>query len=417
MISTAGAALASNRYGLEQIDYTKSLFGQRGAKLILIFYVINQIGWTGYILVMFGHGVNNVVAALGEGGAGASAGLGENGVRVAVFLGLVTAYAIVVRGVHLLNVFNAVITPLLLLLIGFLFWALFHHQGWSAIAAAPPLDPPENPRLAYVMAFEFGLGAGFSWWPGIGFLARNTDSPRNSLYPAVLTFGLAMGIVCCVGLFAGLVYGKDDPTTWMIDVGGKWFGIASLALVAVANVAVSASMIYVGALGLRHVRRFSTMAWWKLVALTLVPALGFVVIPELLYEEGSKFLTYNATMFAPIAGVVLVDYLVLRRQRLNLSQIFEDHPEGHFHYVGGFNLAALGSMLVGQGLYLFLLDPVDWTARGPVHLITASGPAVIVPAVLYYVLAKAWLIPAGLGGYRASTQPRPSGVPNISPKT
>src|SRR5688572_789704 len=37
-ISAAASALACNRYGLEQIDFTKSCFGQRGAKLILFFY-------------------------------------------------------------------------------------------------------------------------------------------------------------------------------------------------------------------------------------------------------------------------------------------------------------------------------------------------------------------------------------------
>src|SRR5438128_1702034 len=43
-LSAAASALACNRYGLEQIDYTKSCFGQKGAKVILIFYVINQVG-------------------------------------------------------------------------------------------------------------------------------------------------------------------------------------------------------------------------------------------------------------------------------------------------------------------------------------------------------------------------------------
>ena len=46
-LSAAAAALACNRYGLEQLDYAKTCFGQRGARLVLVFYVVNQIGWTG----------------------------------------------------------------------------------------------------------------------------------------------------------------------------------------------------------------------------------------------------------------------------------------------------------------------------------------------------------------------------------
>jgi NCS1 family nucleobase:cation symporter-1 len=406
MLSTAGAALACNRYGLEQIDYTKSCFGQRGAKFILIFYVLNQIGWTGYILVMFGHGVNNVAEALGL-------VPGETGVRIAVFIGLAVAYAIVVRGVHVLNVFNAVVTPGLLGLTAFLFYVIFRDGGWTRVAAAAPLAPVHDPRLGYVMAFEFGLGAGFSWWPGIGFLARNTDTQRNSLYPAIVTFGLAMGIVCCAGLYASLAYRTYDPTVWMMKAGGPAFGIASLTLVAIANISVSAGMIYIGSLGLRHVRIFKTMPWPTLVALTIVPALGYVALPELLYEKGSVFLTYNATMFAPIAGIVLVDYLILRRQRLNASQIFENHPSGQYWFSGGFNLPAVGCMALGQILYVWLLDPITGSAHGPVRMLTASGPAVLLPMVLYAVLARLWLIPAGLGGYRAPTTPVPIREPNI----
>ena len=65
-------------------------------------------------------------------------------------------------------------------------------------------------------------------------------------------------------------------------------------------------------------------------------------------------------MFAPISGVLLVDYIFLRRGRLNVSQIFEDARDGHYRFFGGFNLPALGCVLLGQLLYVWLLDPVSW---------------------------------------------------------
>ncbi len=223
-LSAGASALACNRYGLEQIDYTKSCFGQKGAKVILIFYVINQIGWTGMILVMFGRGVANVATALG-------AAAGPWLVRVAVGAGVVAAYAIVVRGVHILNVFNAIVTPGLVLVTGLLFYVILRDGGWAAVVQRPPLEPAPDARLGYVLALEYGLGAGFSWWPGIGYLARNTDTQRNSLYPQILTMGLAMGVVCCTGLLAGLLYRSYDPTLWMLKVGGPIFGVMALALV------------------------------------------------------------------------------------------------------------------------------------------------------------------------------------------
>ena len=244
-LSAAASALACNRYGLEQIDYTKSCFGQKGAKLILIFYVINQIGWTGMILVMFGRGVANVAAALG-------AASGPWLVRIAVGAGVVAAYAIVVRGVHILNVFNAIVTPGLVLVTGLLFYVILRDGGWAAVVQRPPLEPAADARLGYLLALEYGLGAGFSWWPGIGYLARNTDTQRNSLYPQILTMGLAMGVVCCTGLLAGLLYRSYDPTLWMLKAGGPIFGVMALALVGIANVSASAIMMSTAVLACRH---------------------------------------------------------------------------------------------------------------------------------------------------------------------
>lgn len=405
-LSAGAAALACNRYGLEQIDYTKSCFGQRGAMLILAFYVINQVGWTGMILVMFGRGVLNVAAAFGFQGD-------EWLVRWAVLGGLLLAYAIVVRGVHVLNVFNKIVTPGLLVATVLLFVGIFGHGGWAELAAAQPLAPTGDAALDYVVAFELGLGAGFSWWPGIGFLTRNTDTQRNSFYPQVLTMGLGMGVVCCSGLLAALLFRNYDPTVWMILVGGKVFGAAALLLVAIANISASAIMMYTAALSLRHLKVLRALPWKALGALGFVPVLGYVVAPELLYAKGNAFLTYNATLFAPVSGVLAVDYFFLRRQQLNVSQVFEGHPSGHFWFHGGFNVAALACMVLGQLLYVWLLDPVTSVTHGPTRLLTASGPAVLVPMALYALLARSWLIPKGLGGYRAPAQELPLREPNL----
>jgi NCS1 family nucleobase:cation symporter-1 len=406
-ISAAAAALACNKYGLEQIDYCKTSFGQRGAKVILLFYVINQIGWTGVILVMFGRGVQNLTEALGW-------TFGENLIRIAVFAGILIAYLIVIGGVHVLNIFNSIVTPGLIAVTLFLFYMIFRQTGWSGLAALPPTEPASDPALGYVIAFEYGLGAGFSWWPGIGFLTRNTDNQRNSLYPQVLTMGLGMGVVCCTGLLAGLLFKTYDPTVWVIKVGGRAMGALALLLVAIANVSASAIMMYTASLGLRHIGFFKSTGWRKLTAGAFAPVLCYAAFPLLFYEKGDAFLAYNATMFSPIAAVLFVDFFFLRKQRLNLSQIFEDHPTGHYRYLGGFNWAALVAMAAGQILYLWLFNPVTNEVHGPVRQLTATLPSVFTSMILYYLLARVWLIPAKLGGYNASEAPSlPLKEPNI----
>ncbi|MDQ7826727.1 MAG: cytosine permease [Candidatus Eremiobacteraeota bacterium] len=405
-ISAVASALACNRYGIEQIDFTKSCFGQRGSKIILVFYVINQVGWTGLILVMMARGVKNVIE---------SAGFhpGPLFVHLVTLAGIVVAYAIIIRGVHILNMFNSIITPLLVAVCIFLFYVIFSRFGWAALVKALPLNPEPDAHVNYALAFECGLGAGFSWWPGIGFLARNTDTQRNSFYPQVITMGLLMGVVCCTGLFSGLLFQQGDPTVWMLKVGGLTFGVISLLLVASANISASSIMMYTAELALRHVKYLRGFSWKALTVITFLPLLAFVLFPDPLYERGNAFLPYNATMYVPISGVLLVDYLFLRNRRLNASQLFESHPSGDYFFTGGFNWYALGCMVLGQGLYLWLYNPVTSAYHYPFQYLTASLPAALIPMLLYYFLARIFLVKKGIGGYLEDHGSRPLLEPNI----
>ncbi|HSF01997.1 MAG TPA: hypothetical protein VLA62_03230, partial [Solirubrobacterales bacterium] len=271
-LATMTLSLGCQRYGLEQIDFCKPAFGQRGARVILVFYLINMIGWSGLILVMFGNGIRNIAEALGYAPGGWIVGAG-----VAVGLGI--TYWIVTRGVHLLNVSNGIITPCLVVLIGFMVWMLFREHGWQAIASAPPLDPGPRPWLNYLIAFELGVANGISWWGGIGFIARNTRTPRISVYPQILQLGLSGGLVACVALFSALVVQSEDPTEWMVPIGGVGMGVVALVFVVLANVTSVAVSLYASGLALRHVPAFRALSWQRVVGMLIVLCLPFVFWP------------------------------------------------------------------------------------------------------------------------------------------
>jgi NCS1 family nucleobase:cation symporter-1 len=90
-------------------------------------------------------------------------------------------------------------------------------------------------------------------------------------------------------------------------------------------------------------------------------------------------------MYAPIVGIVFVDFFVLRRQRLSLWAIFEGAPGGAYHYSHGFHWPALASLLLGQGLYLFLFNPITGETHALFRLMPASVAACVVPALTYWL--------------------------------
>ncbi len=380
---SAPLSAGCQRYGLEQIDFCKPSFGQNGAKVILIFYLANMIGWSGLILVMFGNGISNIVSALGYQPAGWLVGAG-------VALGIWLTYLLTTRGVHLLSRFNAIITPALVIIVLFMFYMLITSHGWDEILSAPPLDPLPTPWMNYAVALELGIASGMSWWGGIGFLARNTRTRRNAIYPEVLQLGLVFGVVCSIALFSGLVVGSDDPTQWMVPLGGVVMGILALLFVALANITSTAVSLFASGLALRHLPGLHKRAWWQIIVITIIPLLFFIFWPQELYDLGDAFLAYNGTMHAPVGGILLVDYFLLRHQRLHLPSIFESAPSGQYHFTGGFNVLALACVVIGQLTYFLVYNPFTDEAHWLFAWCPASIAAFVLPALIYFVGMKFW---------------------------
>jgi cytosine/uracil/thiamine/allantoin permease len=57
-------------------------------------------------------------------------------------------------------------------------------------------------------------------------------------------------------------------------------------------------------------------------------------------------------MFMPLFGVVLTDYFVIRRRKLDIEALYE--VGGIYWYKKGFNIVALVSWAIGFGLYKFI---------------------------------------------------------------
>jgi NCS1 family nucleobase:cation symporter-1 len=376
--ATMALSLGSQRYGVEQIDFCKPAFGQRGSRIILIFYLINMVGWSGLILVMFGNGIRNIIEAFGYEPASWVVGFG-------VALGMGLSYLIVTRGVHLLNVSNAIITPALLALSAFMFAMLFYKYGWETISAAPPLAPYDEPAINYLVAIELGIASGFSWFGGIGFLARNTRKKRDSVYPEIIQLGFSGGVVCSIGLVSALVVKSDDPTEWMVPLGGLFIGVVALVFVALANVTSTAVSLFASGLALRHIPSLRLRPWWQLMVLGLLPCAPFVFWPHELYDMGDVFLAYNGTIYAPISGILFVDYFFIRGQKISLWSIFEDDPSGRYHYRGGYNWLGLASLLIGQACYLFLYNPVSGETHALFRVMPASMAAFLAAGLVYWL--------------------------------
>jgi NCS1 family nucleobase:cation symporter-1 len=387
-LTTMPLSLGCQRYGIEQMDFCKTAFGQRGSHVLLLFYLVNMLGWSGLLLVMFSNGLINIAHGFGveTGGLVLNAG---------VALAMVAAVLVALKGVHRLASINNLVTPLLGLVLLYMLYMLFVARGHEAVFEAAPLDPYPDPLLNYATVLELGIANGFSWWGGIGFIARNTRSRRAAVYPQMLQLGLGSGVVSSVAMCCALVVGSDDPTQWMMPLGGVLLGALALGIMGIANLTAVAISLFAAALAMRHVPLLRHRAWWQVLLIASLPCVMYAIWPQQLYDRGEAFLAYNGTMYAPISGILFVDYLLLRRQKLCLRSLFDAHPERAYHYWRGFNPLALGGLVLGQVVYFALYNPVTGDSHWLFRYLPASIAAFAVPALVYWIGMR-WHLRAGV---------------------
>jgi cytosine/uracil/thiamine/allantoin permease len=78
--------------------------------------------------------------------------------------------------------------------------------------------------------------------------------------------------------------------------------------------------------------------------------IGIIICPWWLLDEISGFLIFVSGLLGPVLGILLCDYFVIRRKKLNLFALYQ--TDGEYTYKSGFNPAAMIALAVGVLLAL-----------------------------------------------------------------
>jgi NCS1 family nucleobase:cation symporter-1 len=240
------------------------------------------------------------------------------------------------------------------------------------------------------------------------------------MMPSMLGMGLPVPILCIVGLASILVLETSDPAQWLTDVGGDFFGAIALLFVIAANLGTATAGIYASTVGLKSVPGLRKLSWNAALTLSLIPVLVIgVVVPNWFFDNFGTFLAYIGVFFAPLVGIQIVDYFVLRRQQISLRAIYDPSPTAAYAYWWGFNPAALLAMAAGVVTYLYLLNPQSYAIHEPFSFVGASLPSAAVAAVVHVLVTVGFVRRTGRGGYPGSepaSAPTRSAAPPMQPQ-
>jgi NCS1 family nucleobase:cation symporter-1 len=278
---------------------------------------------------------------------------------------------------------------------------IFTQTSWSELAAIPPLASSGDPHLDFMLAVELNIPGDLAWWPNVGNLARLTTSTRAAFWPNMLGLFLASVIAAVVGVFAALALASEDPTMWMVPLGGVVLGVLALTFVGFANITSVVAQGYSSMVALKGGggRLLRNVRWAVLAAAILAPAAVLVFFPAAVYDNYSRFVSWGAVLVGPLCSVQLVDYFLLRRGRLRLRDLYLPDTQSRYAFWRGYNPAAFVAVAAGAVTYALLLNPVTYEPVPAFGLLTASLPAVAVAGVLHYVLTQVLVRRLGKGGY------------------
>lgn len=385
------------RFGIDSVAATKPQFGSRGWMIPAAMQFASIIGWNSLLLIFFAKSVAQLLIVLGALQPGVAVG---GIVPMTTLIACTIVFIVLLRGASGVSVVSNILVAHVL--IGLWMLYLLVSRRWPELVMAKPTLASQDPVWNYTTGVEIGISTLLSWWPYLGAMIRMAPNGRTIAVPVMLGMGAPVPLLSLIGVAGILVLRESDPSQWLRTVGGPGYAIVALIFVAAANFGTAIAGIYASAIGLRNFRATERLAWPIILAITIVPVASVgLFIPELFFAKFGAFLALIGVGFAPLCGIQIVDYYLLRRRRIELRAIYDARLSSAYGYWWGVNPVAVLALVAGCVTYVYLLNPLTYASHGPYRLLTASLPAAAVAAAVFAFGTWIFVLPAGRGGYRA----------------
>lgn len=395
LLMSLATSVQSAKYGMDGFTASSSLLGRKGTKMYLLLVSCIMVGWIIVLCAMMARSTTNII----EGITGIEI-TGNVAIYVIGFISAFVCWLVAWKGPQLMKRMNTFVTPIFIVIMIGLIVAISKSVGWGEVMSAKPIAPFDSEWINFLIAFEASMGAGFSWWPNMGGLAKLCKTTRASYWPNIIGLVLAATLGTALGTAAALVVGDSDPTAWMIPLGGVTIGVIALILLLFANIAANSVMIYNLGLGLKQIKFFLNRSWGVVTGFLMILAVIGLIWAQPLYDRFFIILGVASLIYTPIVMMQLIDYYVFRKQKIDLRSLYNNTETSKYYFWGGFNWVAIIVFLASIAIYFVFLNPFTYIPTEAFRYCAATVGAAIFSTVAYYVLGRIFLVGKSTGGYK-----------------
>jgi NCS1 family nucleobase:cation symporter-1 len=401
---------AGARYGVPYAVLLRSSFGTVGARLPALARAVVACGWYG-LQTWVGGGVLLALATVVSGQTFKGPLLPGLGVDMAHLLAFAAFWLVqlffVFKGLPAVRALETWTAPIkIVICFALLGWALQHTGGFGPLLAEPAIPG----RFATI--FWPSLTAMVGFWATLALnipdFTRFAHTQHDQLLGQTLGLPAPMALLALIAVVATaatrIVFGKAiwDPVELATNLPGV-MALIGLLVVSIDTVSVNIAANLVGpaydfaALSPRHIT-------YRRGAL-ITAGIAVAIMPWKLIESSGGYiftwlLGYSA-LLGPIAGIMVADYWLLRRTRLDAAALYD--ATGAYAYRGGWNPAALVALGLGVAPSVpgFLHEAIPGHFEGfPPALLGLYPYAWFVGAFTAAAVYLAWMY--ALGGWRSA---------------
>ena len=385
-------AFAGTKYGIPFPVLLRSSFGIIGSNVPCLIRALVACGWFGIQTLFGGLAIHLFLGSVFEGWKS----LGGTGEVIGFLVFWVLNLWVVLRGAESIKWLETLSAPLLVLVgIGLLVWALPNVSMTELLA-----QPPKRPEGASVYGYFFaGLTAMVGFWATLSLnipdFSRYAKSQKDQILGQIFGLPLTMFLFAALGVVLTAASEKlvgvtvSDPVTLIGHIQSPGWVALAMALIVIATLSTNTAANLVSPtndfqnIAPKLINRTAAVILTGLVGLALMAhellkKLGLLVSDVSLETVYSNWLLGYSSLLGPIAGIMVVDYFIIRQQKLDLAGLYCDgvYPAWNWNGFIAFGLpVALTVLSLGSSAFSWFYD-YGW--------FTGS----LLGALIYYALCR-----------------------------